>query len=293
MANPFFARIGDVWKHLLLLEIIKHDPPRRYWESHAGSAFYVLSRTPDREYGIYAFLDRARRNSILGGSKFYEVISELPQQDGYPRRYPGSAAFAMLALGNRATYRLWDIDRESVRDLFNAAAALNLAEKADVIDADGIDGVKDESRTLSAADARDALVFVDPFDPFERSPGHGVSSVDLALSVASRGAKVAYWYGFDKESERHWAWKLLSLHRKGIKSAWYAEIGPAAVDAPSLFEHGMRGCGLVYLNGSATTCLALRAVARAFVDEYRDARPAHSNVTGLSYAESLKALEAG
>ncbi len=38
MANRHFGRIGDVWKHLPLAEILLLETPRRYWETHAGSA---------------------------------------------------------------------------------------------------------------------------------------------------------------------------------------------------------------------------------------------------------------
>ena len=33
--NNHFAELGDVWKHLPLAEILRVDPPRAYWETHA------------------------------------------------------------------------------------------------------------------------------------------------------------------------------------------------------------------------------------------------------------------
>ena len=50
MANVHYARIGDVWKHLSLAEVLRIGCPRRYWESHAGSSSYPLTRSPERDY---------------------------------------------------------------------------------------------------------------------------------------------------------------------------------------------------------------------------------------------------
>ena len=43
MANPHFANLGDVWKHLLLTEVISWLQPGHYVETHAGSALYALA----------------------------------------------------------------------------------------------------------------------------------------------------------------------------------------------------------------------------------------------------------
>ena len=40
MANQHFAKIADVWKHLVLCEVIESVRPESYAESHAGSAWY-------------------------------------------------------------------------------------------------------------------------------------------------------------------------------------------------------------------------------------------------------------
>ena len=57
MANRHFGKIGDVWKHRPLAEILNIGTPRRYWESHAEAARYPLTHSHERDYGIYHFLD--------------------------------------------------------------------------------------------------------------------------------------------------------------------------------------------------------------------------------------------
>ncbi len=75
MANVHYARIGDVWKHLPLAEILSAERPGRYWESHAGSSTYPLTRSPERDYGVFLFLEREGRSSALKGSRPEEGVS--------------------------------------------------------------------------------------------------------------------------------------------------------------------------------------------------------------------------
>src|SRR3712207_7085743 len=91
MANVHYARIGDVWKHLPLAEVLGIERPGRYWESYAGSSSYPLTRSPERDYGAFAFLERAARPLGLGGSAYGRLLARLaaggvPTYPGSPRR---------------------------------------------------------------------------------------------------------------------------------------------------------------------------------------------------------------
>lgn len=89
MANHHFAKLGDVWKHLPLVEALALEPPALYCETHAGSAWYALTPSPERQLGVYTFLDRAPRHGALAASRYREVLAGLSGPDGLPRRYPG------------------------------------------------------------------------------------------------------------------------------------------------------------------------------------------------------------
>jgi len=52
VANRHYAKIADVWKHLPLTELLAVERPTRYLESHAGSAQYPLTASPERDYGF-------------------------------------------------------------------------------------------------------------------------------------------------------------------------------------------------------------------------------------------------
>jgi 23S rRNA A2030 N6-methylase RlmJ len=106
VANPFFGRIGDVWKHLILLEVLNAERPSRYFESHAGSAMYPLTHSADSDFGVYGFLDRARRSCLLASSQYVKLLSRLPNDGEYPTQYPGFGRARHDAAGKRVALRL-------------------------------------------------------------------------------------------------------------------------------------------------------------------------------------------
>ena len=88
MANPYYGDIGDAWNHPPLLELMRIDSPRFYWESHAGSARYPLLRSWQRDYGVFRFLEHASRLPRLRASRYHAVLRGLTAADGFPRSSP-------------------------------------------------------------------------------------------------------------------------------------------------------------------------------------------------------------
>jgi len=84
MANPHFGNLGDVWKHVALAEALASERPLNYWETHAGSATYLLSHSPARDYGAYYLLEGGRRSSILSQSPYYQELKRFFQDDEHP-----------------------------------------------------------------------------------------------------------------------------------------------------------------------------------------------------------------
>jgi hypothetical protein len=54
VANPHFANLGDVWKHLWLTGALGQVRPVQYVETHAGSALYRLVDDVERAIGVRA-----------------------------------------------------------------------------------------------------------------------------------------------------------------------------------------------------------------------------------------------
>jgi hypothetical protein len=120
MANRHFAELGDLWKHLLLAEILRLRPPAHYWETHAGSATYALTESPTRLHGAIRFLSVGSSDPELKASSYMGALLSTPG------RYPGSPALAMRALGGNASYLFCDFDAESVQSLEEAGENLRV-----------------------------------------------------------------------------------------------------------------------------------------------------------------------
>ncbi|MBV8397341.1 MAG: hypothetical protein JOZ17_01210, partial [Acetobacteraceae bacterium] len=92
MANKNFGNIGDVWKHLVLAEVLEREPPAWYAETHAGSGAYAVVRSGGREYGFLRFLEVAPRFPVLARSRYRAIAASYVESDR--GLYPGSALLA-------------------------------------------------------------------------------------------------------------------------------------------------------------------------------------------------------
>lgn len=288
MANLYFGEIGDVWKHLLLMEVLGIERPRRYWESHAGSARYPLRPSAGRRFGVYRFLDAVGSNATLAASAYRTLLAQLPQDDEYPTVYPGSAVLSMMLLGDQTTFVLCDLDVDSVRGLNDEATRLGIGAHVEAKSTDGLDQLLESSRAVDREAAHETLAFIDPYEAQERSPIHAVTSVELALQLARAGCMVVFWFGYDEVGEEGWAPRALAEYRADPeRPTWYGEVGPPRPEAAPLLEDGMRGCGLVCLNCSMGATEAARRVGRSLVAAYQNVAPEHPGAQpGLRYTES-------
>jgi 23S rRNA (adenine2030-N6)-methyltransferase len=268
MANVHYARIGDVWKHLLLAELLRIERPDRLWESHAGSSTYPLTRSPERDYGAFAFLERSARSPLLEGSAYGRLLARLAA--GEAPTYPGSPRIAMELLrevGGRFVF--CDRDAESLANIAKDARALGVpADRVRLVQGDGVSTLNGELAGLTEEEAAGTFLHVDPYRPLE--PGRdGQTSLDLFTHAAERGVKCMLWYGFDATSSRA---VVLDALREGIAGGvWYGEVSLGAENLSEVgFDPGVLGCGVVVCNvgeGTLAVCTRLgEGLARAYAD---------------------------
>ena len=196
MANSHFGNLGDVWKHLVLAEVLEREPPRWYAETHAGSAAYLLNRDPQREFGIWRFLAAAPRSAELARSRYYAIAGSCASAS--PASYPGSPLLAMTILGNSSSYLLCDLDPGSVADLRSWSRQLGL-RNCEVAGADGMAAVA--AYLARGEGGGDGLVHVDPFEPDAAGPG-GASALECAAGVADSGSALLFWYASGQAPSR-------------------------------------------------------------------------------------------
>src|SRR5580693_2703136 len=189
MANPHFANLGDVWKHLLLTEVISSLRPGHYVETHAGSASYRLVDDAERGLGANMFLRASAEIEPLRSSPYRRHVLELAR--GAEPSYPGSPLLAMMLLGRACRYVFCDTDRASVDDLLATRDRLGLHDRVQVVHGDGL------AETLALLETRAigqaSLVHVDPFD-FHAPGAGGASARDLVVRLAAAAIPTVVWY---------------------------------------------------------------------------------------------------
>ncbi len=244
MANIHFGQIGDVWKHLALADVVGIERPRRYWETHAGSADYPNTRSWEREYAVYRFFERAPDDPDLAGCAYLRILRRQAVAEGGPARYPGSALVAMDMLGDTATYLLCDLDPTSVASLDEAARGLDLSDTVRVVRADGLATVWEAAQALHG-DASTTFVMVDPYDPLERSTD-GMDAIDLLTRLAVGGFQVVLWYGYREPAERE-ALMARASEVTGV-SVTAADLATSVIRGETTLDPGVPGCGLMMAN---------------------------------------------
>jgi 23S rRNA (adenine2030-N6)-methyltransferase len=285
MANVHYARIGDVWKHLPLAEILGIERPGRYWESHAGSSSYPLTRSPERDYGVFLFLERAVRSSALKGSAYRRLLY-LRESGGTPPTYPGSPMIAMEMLGGAGgCFVFCDLDGASLANIAHDARALGVPSgRVRLVQADGVSTLDRELAGLTEDEAAETFLHVDPYLPLEPGRG-GETPLNLFARAAERGVECMLWYGFDARTDRA---VVLDALRDGMEGdAWYGEVSLRAEDLSEVgFNPGVLGCGVVMCNVSQEALAACRGLGEGLAQAYSGARLPNGHDGTLEFEES-------
>jgi len=274
MANSHFGNLGDVWKHLVLAEVLEREPPRWYAETHAGSAAYLLNRDPQREFGIWRFLTAAPRSAELARSRYYAIAGSSASAS--PATYPGSPLLAMTILGNSSSYLLCDLDPGSAADLRSWSRQLGLRH-CEVAGADGMAAVA--AYLARGEGGGDGLVHVDPFEPDAAGPG-GESALECAAGVADSGSALLFWYAAGEGQAAEPDGAPARLRALTDAPLWCGEVTVVTRDASTrdvrrAATPGVVGVVLAHVQpATASACAALgQALAEAYAGATLPAGP--------------------
>jgi 23S rRNA A2030 N6-methylase RlmJ len=262
MANPHFANLGDVWKHLLLTEVISWLQPGHYVETHAGSAIYTVADDLERGLGAEMFLSASSEIEPLRSSPYRRHILELAR--GAAPSYPGSPLLAMMLLGRACRYVFCDTDPSSVADLRAVRERLGLQDQVRVIHGDGLA----ETTALLQAHAIGAasLVHVDPFD-FRAAGPTAVSALQLVTCLAAASIPTFAWYGLTARSAPHELFHEVITAAPAAR-AWCAElrVGGQQANAAGIGS----GCGVLFTAGDLAPVEPMRRAADAYVRAFNE-----------------------
>jgi 23S rRNA A2030 N6-methylase RlmJ len=262
VANPHFANIGDVWKHLLLAEVISSLRPGLYVETHAGSASYRLVDDVERGLGAQMFLSASEDVEPLHSGAYRQHVRELA--GAAQPSYPGSPLLAMMLLGHACRYVFCDTDPASIADLQAARDRIGLQGNVRLIHGDGLA----ETSALLRAQAIDAasLVHMDPFDFRAAGPGV-VSALEMVTLLAAASIPTFAWYGLTSRSAEHALFHEVTIAAPAAR-AWSAEL---RVGGPLASAAGIgSGCGVLVTAVDPAPVGSMRRAADAYVRAFNE-----------------------
>lgn len=172
-AYNHFAKPADVFKHLILCEVMSNEQPKVYLDTNSAFAHYHLDHTPEQEYGIYSFINRAVDFPELCNSKYYELEKTALKENNYW----GSPALAMSVLGDTSEkFYFFDIEKTALKNITEFTKRNQLIDKVQTINQDSVIGVMELLPVLP----KSTLLHIDPYN-IDKPSTNGKNYLDCII----------------------------------------------------------------------------------------------------------------
>ncbi len=253
-----FGRIGDVWKHFPLVDVLDIERPLRYVETNSSRAEHQMDDDWRRKLGIGHFL-----LSEEASDRKYISYEKESVKKGI---YLGSSALAMKLLGNSCDqYVFCDLDQPALDNIKNFSRRLGLDQRIQTICGDSRSSLYDQMKGWG----QETFVHIDPYEVLTKNE-NSHSYCDLFFDLASKGVKVLLWYGYDTIDLRETLNQIWSSRLKDIPGC-----GKFEVEVEN-FEHaseeanpGIWGCGILAGNLSQESIARIKLDHEVFCNHYR------------------------
>ena len=262
-----FAKQPDVLKHLILCEVLKNETPQVYVETNSACAIYPMTQTPEQQYGIYHFLEKADEVPSLKDSVYYQLESgEMAKGN-----YLGSPALAMNVLGKQAKrFVFFDLEKSALENVGTYAKQIGLSPFVEIYHADSSRGTIELLPSLPTS----SFIHIDPYE-IDKKGDSGVTYLDVLIQATLLGMKCLLWYGFmtgdDKASLDNYI--TSSLEKAGIKDYTGVELTMNSIRKDSvLCNPGILGSGILATNLSQTSTDIILDYSNQLVDIYKYAK---------------------
>ena len=232
---------ADVLKHTVLTCVLRYmnqkDKPYRLIDTHAGAGGYSLEgrfaqKKGEFEHGIARLWDRADLPEPVADCV---ALVRRFNADGKLAQYPGSPAFAQMALRAQDQLRLFELHPTDHRIL---ASYIGDAKGAEVYDTDGFDGLKGQVPPSS----RRGVVLMDPSYEGHKDYGRVIASLREALSRFAEGVYMVWYPQVGKLEAAQLPKRLEALAPRG----WlHARL---TVQQPDQQGFGLAGSGMFVIN---------------------------------------------
>lgn len=187
-AYTHYGKQADVFKHLVLCEVLNNEMPTVYIDTNSASAAYWLRHTPEQDYGIYHFLQNASVNDKLKDSLYYRLESDAVLKGCYY----GSPALAMEVVRENADkYYFFDLESKALKNVKDFAEHEHLDNRIIIRNCDSTKGVMDLLPTLP----KTTFLHIDPYEIDVK----GIDKhtyFDVFVQATQLGIKCLLWYGF-------------------------------------------------------------------------------------------------
>ena len=275
-----FAKQPDVLKHLILCKVLKNETPQVYVETNSACAIYPMTQTPEQQYGIYHFLEKADEVPSLKDSIYYQLESgEMAKGN-----YLGSPALAMNVLGKQAKrFVFFDLEKSALENVGTYAQQIGLSPFVEIYHADSSRGTIELLPSLPTS----SFIHIDPYE-IDKKGNSGVTYLDVLIQATLLGMKCLLWYGFmtgdDKASLDNYI--TSSLEKAGIKDYTGVELTMNSIRKDSvLCNPGILGSGILATNLSQTSTDIILDYSNQLVDIYKDAK--YKDYDGSLYIQHL------
>ena len=275
-----FAKQPDVLKHLILCEVLKNETPQVYVETNSACAIYPMTQTPEQQYGIYHFLEKADEVPSLKDSVYYQLESgEMAKGN-----YLGSPALAMNVLGKQAKrFVFFDLEKSALENVGTYAKQIGLSPFVEIYHADSSRGTIELLPSLPTS----SFIHIDPYE-IDKKGDTGVTYLDVLIQATLLGMKCLLWYGFmtgdDKASLDNYI--TSSLEKAGIKDYTGVELTMNSIRKDSvLCNPGILGSGILATNLSQASTDIILDYSNQLVDIYKDAK--YKDYDGSLYIQHL------
>lgn len=275
-----FAKQPDVLKHLILCEVLKNETPQVYVETNSACAIYPMTQTPEQQYGIYHFLEKADEVPSLKDSVYYQLESgEMAKGN-----YLGSPALAMNVLGKQAKrFVFFDLEKSALKNVGTYAKQIGLSASVEIHHADSSRGTIELLPSLPTS----SFIHIDPYE-IDKKGNSGVTYLDVLIQATLLGMKCLLWYGFmtgdDKASLDNYI--TSSLEKAGIKDYTGVKLTMNSIRKDSvLCNPSILGSGILATNLSQTSTDIILDYSNQLVDIYKDAK--YKDYDGSLYIQHL------
>ena len=187
--------VVDVFKQVVLSNVLSLQRPTEYWESHAQVA--LAPADPGDGHGMGHLVRVGGKNISLARGALYTLLEPLHERKELTH-IPSTAWLAMRAVGKDARRFLFcSTDAASLQSIQAAQRALGVVEtKVECIQEDGVALLRGAGMVLSDHWTASTLAFIDPSD-VAMATDAGISPLELWCEIANRGipAMIAFTFG--------------------------------------------------------------------------------------------------